>query len=88
MIVYNNGRKSSVFKNKKMYYGIISENGTYLGMDLGGTNFRILRVDMNGDDVKTVTKYYELQKSLLTGPSAGVRNGKSKSTNKGRKLKL
>lgn len=50
-----------------------AESGTYLGVDLGGTNFRIVRVDMHGDDVKTDTKYYELPKPLLSGPAVGVR---------------
>jgi len=53
-------------------YWYVSENGTYLGMDLGGTNFRIVRVDMKDGAAQTNTKYYELAKPLLTGPSAGV----------------
>lgn len=47
-----------------------TENGTYLGMDLGGTNFRIVRVDMKNGKDTTTTKYYNLEKHLLTGPSS------------------
>lgn len=49
-----------------------NENGTYLGMDLGGTNFRIVRVDMKNGNATTDTKYYDLNKELLKGPSDGV----------------
>ncbi|XP_045195352.2 hexokinase type 2-like [Mercenaria mercenaria] len=47
-----------------------TENGTYLGLDLGGTNFRVVRVDMNNGKATTQTKYYNLEKRLLTGPSS------------------
>ena len=50
-----------------------TENGTYLGMDLGGTNFRIVRVHMKNGVATTDTKYYELKKELLSGPSDGVK---------------
>ena len=50
-----------------------TENGTYLGMDLGGTNFRIVRVNMKNGVATTDTKYYELKKELLSGPSDGVK---------------
>lgn len=49
-----------------------NENGTYLGMDLGGTNFRIVRVNMKGGVATTDTNYYNLSKQLLSGPSDGV----------------
>lgn len=41
-------------------------------MDLGGTNFRIVRVDMTNGEATTETKYYSLAKNLLTGPSSVV----------------
>ena len=50
-----------------------SENGTYLGMDLGGTNFRIVRVDMKDGEATTNTTYYNLDKQLLSGPCDEVR---------------
>ena len=42
-------------------------------MDLGGTNFRIVRVDMKNGNDTTDTKYYDLNKELLKGPSDGVK---------------
>ncbi|XP_060577895.1 hexokinase type 2-like [Ruditapes philippinarum] len=47
-----------------------TENGTYLGLDLGGTNFRVVRVDMKNGKAETQTKYYNLDKTLLSGPSS------------------
>ena len=51
-----------------------SENGTYLGMDIGGTNFRIVRVVMKDGQATTDTTYFELNKQLLCGPCDEVRN--------------
>ncbi|XP_052781033.1 hexokinase-1-like isoform X2 [Mya arenaria] len=47
-----------------------TESGTYLGIDLGGTNFRIVRVDMTNGEARTSTKYYNLEEKLLTASSA------------------
>ncbi|KAH3726175.1 hexokinase type 2-like [Dreissena polymorpha] len=47
-----------------------TENGTYLGMDLGGTNFRLVRVDLRDGEATTATRYYSLGKGLLVGPSS------------------
>ncbi|XP_052810741.1 hexokinase type 2-like [Mya arenaria] len=47
-----------------------TECGTYLGMDLGGTNFRVVRVDMKDGKANTQTKYYNLEKKLLVGSSS------------------
>ncbi|XP_052242802.1 hexokinase type 2-like isoform X3 [Dreissena polymorpha] len=49
-----------------------TENGTYLGMDLGGTNFRLVRVDLRDGEATTATRYYSLGKGLLVGPSSEV----------------
>ncbi|KAL4232598.1 hypothetical protein ACF0H5_007288 [Mactra antiquata] len=68
----NDRKKTDLFWENTFVRRLLdgSENGTYLGMDLGGTNFRVVRVDMiNGKDT-TKTKYYNLEKSLLTGPSS------------------
>ena len=72
-------KKFSVYKRliKNSSLGIIvlytSENGTYLGMDLGGTNFRIVRVDMKDGEATTNTTYFDLNKQLLSGPCDKVR---------------
>lgn len=44
-----------------------TENGTFIGLDLGGTNFRIVKVDMKNGKDTTITKYYHLEKGLLNG---------------------
>lgn len=48
------------------------ENGEYLGLDLGGTNFRVVRATFTNGTAQTTTKYYNLSKELLTGPVEGV----------------
>ncbi|KAL3882227.1 hypothetical protein ACJMK2_028591 [Sinanodonta woodiana] len=49
-----------------------NENGVFLGMDLGGTNFRIVLVRFKDGCAETTTKYYNLDKELLSGPSSGI----------------
>lgn len=44
------------------------ENGEYLGLDLGGTNFRVVRVVMKDGEATTTTKYYNLDDKILSGP--------------------
>ncbi|ESO92176.1 hypothetical protein LOTGIDRAFT_233221 [Lottia gigantea] len=48
------------------------ENGDYLGLDLGGTNFRVVRVQLKDGMASTTTKYYTLTEQVLSGPCAGV----------------
>lgn len=45
-----------------------NENGDYIGLDLGGTNFRVVRVVMKNGVANTTTKYYNLDEQLLSGP--------------------
>ena len=42
-------------------------------MDLGGTNFRIVRVDMKDGEATTNTTYFDLDKELLSGPCDKVK---------------
>ena len=51
---------------------IIAENGEYIGLDLGGTNFRVVRVIMKNGEASTTTKYYNLAEDLLSGPCQNV----------------
>ena len=51
---------------------IIAENGEYIGLDLGGTNFRVVRVIMKNGEATTTTKYYNLAEDLLSGPCQNV----------------
>ncbi|XP_060079670.1 hexokinase-1-like [Ylistrum balloti] len=48
------------------------EEGEYLGLDLGSTNFRVVRVTFEKGEAKTTTKYYNLPKELLVGPADGA----------------
>lgn len=50
----------------------IIENGEYLGLDLGGTNFRVVRVVMKDGEATTTTKYYNLDDKILSGPCQHV----------------
>lgn len=50
-----------------------TECGDYMGLDLGGTNFRVLLCKMrNGELKETKVKKYNLEKEVLRGPSDGV----------------
>lgn len=56
-----------------MLYKIhIPESGDYLGLDLGSTNFRVVRVILKAGVATTTTKYYNLPEALLSGPADGV----------------
>ncbi|XP_071134252.1 hexokinase type 2-like [Mytilus edulis] len=46
-----------------------NENGRYLGLDLGSTNFRVVLVDLKDGVAKTTTKYYNLTDDQLSGPA-------------------
>lgn len=44
-----------------------------MGLDLGGTNFRVLLCKMRKGELKeTKVKKYNLEKEVLKGPSDGV----------------
>ncbi|XP_059162255.1 hexokinase-1-like [Physella acuta] len=49
-----------------------TEQGDYLGLDLGGTKFRVVLVRFKDGVADTTTQYYELTDETLSGPSAGV----------------
>jgi len=51
---------------------VILENGDFLGLDLGSTNFRVVLVKFTNGVADTKTKYYNLPSELLTGPADGV----------------
>lgn len=53
-------------------FDFIIENGEYLGLDLGGTNFRVVRVVMKDGEATTTTKYYNLDDKILSGPCQHV----------------
>lgn len=46
-----------------------SEQGHYLALDLGGTNFRILYIQLNGDrDSSVVNQTFAISQALMCGP--------------------
>uniref|UniRef100_A0A0B7B350 Phosphotransferase n=2 Tax=Arion vulgaris TaxID=1028688 RepID=A0A0B7B350_9EUPU len=49
-----------------------TEQGDYLGLDLGGTNFRVVLVRFKDGVAATTTKYYSLTDECLSGPADGV----------------
>lgn len=46
-----------------------NENGRFLGLDLGSTNFRVVLVDLKNGVAETTTKYYNLTDDQLCGPA-------------------
>jgi len=49
------------------------ETGQFLGLDLGGTNFRVLLVTLKGHHEANVdAKTYAVPKSIMTGPGEGL----------------
>jgi hypothetical protein len=51
---------------------LFAENGTYIGLDLGGTNFRIVLVILTDGVAETSTKYFNIHRELLDGPCERV----------------
>ena len=56
-----------------MFYFCFSEEGNYLALDLGGTNFRVLLVSLKGQKVDIKSKMYLISKALMVGPGEQVR---------------
>lgn len=47
---------------------LVSEEGKFLALDLGGTNFRILEVEFkNGKIVEVLVKHYEIADEIRLG---------------------
>lgn len=67
-------KKSDLFWECTFVRGLLegNENGNYLGLDLGSTNFRVVMVSFKDGKADTTTKYYNLPEHLLSGPADGV----------------
>lgn len=50
----------------------IAEEGDYLALDLGGTNFRVLLVKINNGDVQMFSQVYAISKELMVGTGVQV----------------
>ncbi|XP_005089962.1 hexokinase-2 isoform X2 [Aplysia californica] len=44
-----------------------SENGDFLALDLGGTNFRVLLINLNGQEVKMESKIFIIPQHIMLG---------------------
>ncbi|KAK3096666.1 hypothetical protein FSP39_002233, partial [Pinctada imbricata] len=67
-------KKSDLFWECTYVTGLMSgkENGQYLGLDLGGTNFRVVGTVFTNGKADIKTKYYNLPTELFTGPCSGI----------------
>lgn len=45
-----------------------SEKGTFLALDLGGSKFRVLRVDLDGQYCNLTGEIYDISQSVMEGP--------------------
>ncbi|GFR76994.1 phosphotransferase [Elysia marginata] len=43
------------------------ENGDFLALDLGGTNFRVLLINLNGQEVTMESKIYIIPQHIMLG---------------------
>ncbi|GFN85707.1 phosphotransferase [Plakobranchus ocellatus] len=70
----NTRKKSDLLMGNSFIRDLLdgTEQGEFLGLDLGGTNFRVVRVSFKDGEADTTTQYYTLLESVLCGPVAGV----------------
>ena len=46
---------------------IFTEKGKFMALDLGGTNFRVLVIDIDGDDFKMENEIFAIPQSIKIG---------------------
>ncbi|XP_055337617.1 hexokinase-2-like isoform X2 [Paramacrobiotus metropolitanus] len=49
-----------------------TEQGKFLALDLGGTNFRVLLIDLHGKHVKMSSKIFNVPQEVMTGTGEGL----------------
>ena len=50
-----------------------SENGQFLALDLGGTNFRVIKLQLEkGKIVDEIIEYYQVEETLRLGPGPNL----------------
>lgn len=54
-------------------HDFFAETGKVLALDLGGTNFRILLISLDGQEVNMESKIFLIPQSIMTGTGAQVR---------------
>ena len=71
--IYYQPHLSPKYKKCKFTHLIFfSEKGKYLALDLGGTNFRVLMVELNGRDVDIQSKTYLIPQRIMLGTGTQV----------------
>lgn len=66
---------NDLFKTSHIYYKncvLLTEKGNFLALDLGGTNFRVLLVKLNGHDVDIQSKTYLIPQRVMLGTGTQV----------------
>lgn len=51
---------------------LIAEQGKFLALDLGGTNFRVLCIDLDGEQFNMMNEIYEIPQSIMLGSGEQV----------------
>lgn len=51
---------------------VIAEEGKFLALDLGGTNFRVLLIDLKGDKFHMENEIYAIPKEIMLGSGEQV----------------
>lgn len=62
----------SVLYLSRSHILFFSEKGKFLALDLGGTNFRVLIVELNGRDVDIQSKTYLIPQRIMLGTGTQV----------------
>lgn len=53
-------------------FGTFAEVGDFLALDLGGTNFRVLLISLNGQEVKMESKIFLIPQHIMLGTGVQV----------------
>lgn len=66
-------RETNMIASLKMYPTYVrdvpdgTEKGKFMALDLGGTNFRVLVIDLDGDEFKMENKIFSIPLEIMTG---------------------
>jgi len=50
----------------------ILEEGKFLALDLGGTNFRVLLIELHGDEFRMDNEIFSVPQEVMLGTGEGV----------------
>ena len=53
---------------------MFTEEGRFLALDLGGTNFRVLLITLGENEFHMESKIYAVSQEIMQGPGTGVSN--------------